>query len=120
VIEETIRAYAEAWRARDRRAWLATFAPDATQEDPIGSGVRRGQEQIGAFWDDAMASYEWIEIVPREIHIVRSEGVMVWTINGERTDGKVSFDGVDVFEFDDSGRIASVRAYWDRSAMRFS
>jgi hypothetical protein len=40
VPETTIRAYAAAWAARDREAWLRTFATDGTQEDPVGFPVR--------------------------------------------------------------------------------
>jgi prevent-host-death family protein len=53
MLEMTIRAYAAAWAARDREAWLRTFATDAIQEDPsafryaggtarsAGSGIER-------------------------------------------------------------------------------
>ena len=64
VRETTIRAYAASWAARDREAWLRTFASDATQEDPVGVPVRRGHHEIGEFWDREMARYESIEIVP--------------------------------------------------------
>jgi hypothetical protein len=50
-VERTIRVYAATWAARDREGWLDTFAEGATQEDPIGEGVRRGRDEIGAFWD---------------------------------------------------------------------
>src|SRR5262245_20851546 len=111
VPQTTIRAYAAAWAARDRGAWLRTFAADATQEDPVGDPVRRGQREIGEFWDREMARYGSIEILPREIFVIGHEAAMVWTINGVTDDGAVSFDGVDVFQFDDSGRIRSVRAF---------
>jgi len=115
--EATIRAYAAAWAARDREAWLGTFSMDATQEDPVGGPVRRGRRGIGEFWDREMARYHSIEIVAREIFVVGREAVMVWTIHGATQDGAVSFDGVDVFRFDDSGLIDSVRAFWDRDSL---
>src|SRR4030095_17028121 len=119
-LETTIRAYAEAWAARDRDAWLRTFAADATQEDPIGDPVRRGQAEIGKFWDREMARYKAIEIVPRDIFVIGRgrEAAMVWTINGMTDEGAVSFDGVDVFRFDDADRITSVRAFWPRGSLQ--
>jgi steroid Delta-isomerase len=116
-LETTIRAYAAAWAARDREAWLATFAMDATQEDPVGGPVRRGRREIGEFWDREMARYHAIEIVPREIFVVAGEAAMVWTIHGATRDGAVAFDGVDVFRFDGAGLIGSVRAFWDRESL---
>ena len=114
-IVATIRAYAAAWAARDRVAWLDTFAESAAQEDPIGSRVRRGRAEIGEFWDTAMAAFDSIEIVPRDIFVVGGEAAMEWTINAATARGRVTFAGVDVFTFDDRGRIASVRAYWERA-----
>jgi len=93
-IEATIRAYAAAWAARDREAWLRTFAMDATQEDPVGDPVRRGHNEIGGFWDREMARYQFIKLIPREVFVIGREAVMVWTINGVTPEGAVSFDGV--------------------------
>lgn len=117
LIEQTIIAYAAAWKARDRDAWLSTFAADATQEDPVGDPVRRGREEIGRFWDDAMERYGFIEIVPREIRVAGREAAMVWTIKGRVAEGEVIFEGVDVFTFDADAQITSVRAYWSREAL---
>jgi hypothetical protein len=117
MLEMTIRAYAAAWAARDREAWLRTFATDAIQEDPVGVPVRRGHREIGGFWDREMARHRSIEIIPREIFVIDREAAMVWTINGVTDEGPVSFDGVDVFQFDDAGLIRSVRAYWERSSL---
>jgi len=117
-LETTIRVYAASWAARDREAWLRTFATDATQEDPVGDPVRRGRREIGEFWDRAMARYQSIEILPRHICVIGHEAAMVWTINGVTEEGAVSFDGVDVFQFDDTGLICSVRAFWDRGSLQ--
>ena len=65
-----------------------------------------------------MARYESIEIVPREIFVIGHEAAMVWTINGVTDEGAVSFDGVDVFRFDDAGCISSVRAFWQRGSLQ--
>ena len=64
-----------------------------------------------------MARYQSIEIAPREIFVVGHEAAMVWTINGVSDEGAVSFDGVDVFQFDEAGLISSVRAFWERSSV---
>jgi steroid delta-isomerase len=107
-------AYCAAWGDRDRDGWLATFAPDATQEDPVGEGVRRGHDDIGGFWDRAMSSYDTLTIAPRAMFVVGDEAAMEWTIRAHDADGWRTFDGVDVFTFTAEGLIASVRAYWER------
>jgi steroid Delta-isomerase len=115
-IRSLIRRYAAAWAAVDREAWLSTFAAGATQEDPVGETVRRGRDEIAAFWDRAMSSYDSIEIRERAIHVVGSEAALEWTIVARDTDEWVVFDGVDILTFDDEPLITAVRAYWDREA----
>ena len=119
LIQATVCSYAAAWGAGDREAWLHNFAESATQEDPVGDAVRRGRDEIGEFWDRAMARYESLEIVPRDIFIVGGEAALEWTINAVTTEGTITFNGVDVFTFDESsGRILSVRAYWERTRIQ--
>ena len=116
-IEKTIRAYAGAWAARDREGWLETFTDRATQEDPVGERTRCGRGEIGEFWDGAMSSYKSIEILPRNIFVNGREAAMEWTINAAIPEGSITFNGVDVFIFDEAARIVSVRAYWERAAI---
>lgn len=117
-IRRLLLAYAVAWEQGDRRGWLATFAPGATQEDPVGEGVRRGVDEIGTFWDRAMSGYDALQIEPRAIHVTGGEAAMEWTIVATKGNTTTTFDGVDVFTFTEEPLIASVRAYWDRSTSR--
>ncbi|HEX4868965.1 MAG TPA: nuclear transport factor 2 family protein [Acidimicrobiales bacterium] len=117
--EETralIRRYTAAWAASDIDAWLSTFALGATQEDPVGEGVRRGWEEIAGFWEQAMSSYDSIEIRERAIHMLDREAALEWTIVARDGDEWVTFDGVDTFVFDHEPLITAVRAFWDRNA----
>lgn len=117
-LRTVLEAYAAAWERNDRVGWLATFAPDATQEDPVGEGIRHGRTAIGGFWDRAMQGKDGLEIRPRAIHVAGAEAAMEWTITARRGDEWTTFDGVDVFTFVDGPLIASVRAYWDRATFR--
>ncbi len=109
-----VRRYTAAWAASDRAAWLSTFALDATQEDPVGEGIRRGREEIGTFWDGAMSSFDSIEIRERHIHLLGAEAALEWTIVARDGDEWVVFDGVDIFSFNEVPLITAVRAFWDR------
>ena len=117
-VRALLERYTAAWKADDRAGWLATFADDATQEDPVGGGVRRGRDEIGGFWDRAMASYAGpIDLRLRAVHVAGVEAAMEWTIVATDGPEPIEFDGVDVFTFTGEPpsselRIASVRAYW--------
>ncbi len=47
-IRHTIAQYIERFSAQDVEGWLALFADDATVEDPIGSGLHTGHDEIRA------------------------------------------------------------------------
>lgn len=113
-LHQLVRRYAAAWGDNDRAAWLHTFAANATQEDPIGEGIRHGRDAIGGFWDGAMAGYDTLEIHPLDIVVTGNEAAMYWQIVARAGDERVSFDGIDVFTFTTDPLIASVRAYWER------
>lgn len=113
-----VESYAAAWARKDRAGWLATFARQAAQEDPVGEGVRRGHRAIGEFWDRAMEGRDSLEIRPRAIHVTASEAAMEWRIIARRDNEWTTFDGVDVFTFTEGPLIATVRAYWDRTTFR--
>lgn len=117
-IRSVIAQYCDAWRDKDRDAWLATFGETATQEDPIGEGVRVGRDAIGAFWDRAHSSYDEIEIRQRGLHVVGDTAALEWTIIARAGEERVVFDGVDVFTFDAAPTIMSVAAYWEREGQR--
>ena len=118
-IEKTIRSYCDAWDLRDRAQWLAAFREDATQEDPIGRGIRRGHTEIGRFFDEGLQHWSrGLSITPERIHVIGLEAAMVWRIDAARADERVEFEGVDVFTFDGSHRIKAVRAYWEDERRR--
>ena len=119
-IERAVRRYAAAWAARDREGWLATFAEHATQEDPVGASIRRGRDEIGQFWDRAMAVYPSLEISPRDIFVNGREAALEWTIRATNAEGAIVFDGVDIFVFDETAHIVSVRAFCERGRIRRS
>ena len=111
-IRSLLERYTAAWKANDRAGWLDTFAADASQEDPVGGGVRRGHEEIGGFWDRAVASYDGtIDLRLRAVHVAGVEAAMEWTIVATDGPETIEFDGVDVFTFTGPPmRITSVRA----------
>lgn len=119
-IRRLVTEYAAAWGRDDRTAWLDTFAPTATQEDPVGEGIRRGREEIGEFWDRGVAGRDRLEIRPRAIHVTGGAAALEWTIVARSEDEWTTFEGVDVFTFTPDPLIASVRAYWERSTFKHS
>jgi len=109
VIEEYCRAETE----KDKAAWIGLFAPDATHEDPVGSGtVNRGLAQLEEFWTsiEAFGVELWLDAPP--IVCGREAVALMHCAAGPVESRFESGQIVDHFVFDDDGKIESVRAFW--------
>ncbi|QLY30254.1 nuclear transport factor 2 family protein [Nocardia huaxiensis] len=92
------------------------YAADAVVEDPIGSEPRRGHEKIREL-------YTALEAMEREteLHTVKVAGNHVavsFTMVGKFNGQQMTLDPIDVMEFDDAGKIISMRAYWGPENLR--
>lgn len=119
---ETVRAvvdrYVAASNANDKQAVLALFAPDAVWHDPVGQPPHVGLDAIGAFYDQARAMADRIEMKPKDIVVCGNEAAMVFEIHVTLGDGGMIMDAVETFEIDAQGRITGMKAYWDMTRAR--
>ncbi len=117
-IRATIDAYCQRFSAADRAGWLELFAEDATMEDPVGSPVRRGIAEIGAFFDESHAAPDSIELKPNAPAIVvGSQAAFAFTIRVDLDGSMFTLQAIDVMTFDDAARITSQRAFVDHTTM---
>jgi len=111
--------------AKDKEGWLALYAEDAIVQDPVGvspldpTGLgHRGTEGISRFWDAAIAPGSKT-ITIRESHPCADECANVLTIRNDLPNGMVvDVELVAVYRTNADGKIASMKAYWDFSAVR--
>ena len=62
-MKAAMRTYVERLNAGDLEGVLALYAADASVEDPVGTGERRGTAEIRAFYEIAIASGAQLTIV---------------------------------------------------------
>ena len=122
-VREVVDAYVDSYRRNDKDACVALFAPDAVWHDPVGAPPHVGAEGIGAFWDQAHALSESIELVPSDVIVCADQAAMVFEIHvgvgsPDGATATMVMDAVEVFVVDDDGRIVELRAYWDMSRAR--
>jgi steroid delta-isomerase len=119
---EQVRAvvddYLASFLTKDKEAFLACWADDATQVDPVPSPPNVGKEAIGNFWDGVASLAEKLEPQLDRVHVCGNQAAVVFTMNARTGEGGSCIDIVDVFEINDDGKIASLQAYWDPAAMR--
>jgi steroid delta-isomerase len=118
-IRSTVERYCAAFSGGDRAAYVGLFATDAWIEDPVGTPRRDGREAIGGFFDESSALADSIEL--RQTGPVRvAAGEAAFPMQARPNLGGTTMvvDIIDVMTFDDDGRIATMRAFWDPAEMR--
>lgn len=110
-IQATIDGYFEAFDKGSVEAAVALFAENATVEDPVGSKVRSGRENIQKFYAGAMSmKCKITQTGPSRI--VENEAAFPFHGVVQLPDKTMEFDCIDVMTFDDGGKILSMRAFW--------
>lgn len=117
-IDATIDAYLTAFRASDRAAYIGCFAEDAWLEDPVGTPRREGHEGIGGFWDDSHALADAIELRPLGLRVViGDEAMFTFQVRPNIGGETYMLDVIDHMTFDEDGKIATLRAFFDPATM---
>lgn len=118
-IKDAVDRYIEIMSAGDRDAYVAQFTPDATVEDPVGSDVRLGHDQIGEFWDLVQSLADRITLVRTgPTRVAAGQAAFPMQAISDIGEMRMVVDIIDVMTFDDDGRITSMRAFWDPAEMR--
>lgn len=117
-MKAALQAYIDGFNARDGDAIAALFADDATIEDPVGtdaSNIVQGKPAIIEFYRGAVHAVEEMKLSApiRASHGRAAAMAFEFTMHW---DGNVVHTNViDVMEFDENGKITSMRAYWGPS-----
>ena len=113
-IKSTIEHYLARFSAGDREGWLDQFAPEATLEDPVGSPVRTGREEIGAFYDESTGAADSVELVADGPAIVLgNQASFAFTVRPTLGGTVFQLPAIDVMTFDEDASITSQRAFVD-------
>jgi steroid delta-isomerase len=118
VISRAVKDYFAATRAMDKQAWLNTFAENAISHDPVGAPSINGQEKLAEFFDTITAAFKEVGLTEQDVFIAGNSAAVKWLGRGISKQGKkVRFEGIDIIEVNDSGKIQTVHAYWNPAEM---
>lgn len=117
-IQKIVAEYFAAIRAMDASAWISTFAEDAVNYDPVGAPPNKGHAALRGFFEGIAGAFETVGLFEDHVFINGNEAAVKWTGRGTGKNGRaVTFEGIDIFEINDEGKIQTVRAYWNPAAM---
>ena len=117
-ISRAVRAYFLAIRAMDADAFANTFAEDGTTCDPMGTPPISGRPAIREFLQSICKNFKSVALNEDAVFVAGNGAAVKWTGSGTSASGKeVKFEGIDVFEVDQDGKIQNVCAYWNPAEM---
>lgn len=113
-IAKAVKAYFAAIRAMDAELWVATFAPNAVSYDPVGAPPAVGHDGLRQFFAAIVGAFKKVGLTEDHVFIAGGCAAVKWTGRGKGKNGReVTFEGIDIFEFNDAGQIQTLRAYWN-------
>jgi steroid delta-isomerase len=112
--QQTVAEYFASIRAMDIDRFLGVFAPDAVSHDPVGAPPHVGHDALRAFFEGICASVTEFNLAEQSVYAGGNSAAIKWIANGKGKNGKpVTFEGVDVIDCNEQGKIVLVRAFWD-------
>lgn len=118
-IQTLIQQYFAAISSADKvEGTVACFAEDSTSYDPVGGPALQGHARLRQFFQGIADLFAEVELTADFISINGNEAAVKWTGRGVGKNNRtVTFEGIDVFEFNAEGKIQSLRGYWNPVAM---
>jgi steroid Delta-isomerase len=119
-VEATVKAYFAAIAARDADAWADNFAEGGTSEDPVGSPVNSGRENLRSFQQGIFDAFDEMDLQPQAIYVAGREAAVPWRCHAVAGSASTDFEGVNTYVIGADGKIEQQKAYWDMAAVQAS
>ena len=116
--QQCIKDYFSALSNKDCDAWLATFANDGANHDPVGTPSNTGHAALRQYFLTVSASFASVEIAADEFLLQGNRAAVTWSAQAVgHNDRIVKFSGIDIFEMNAAGTIQFLWGFWDPAAM---
>ena len=102
-----VHQYVEAFEKQDINIIKEIFADDAKVEDPVGTDIHDGMDAIVAFYEGALSSGAKLRLTGDPRCAGSAVAFVFQVVMGDNT-----IDIVDVFYFNDAGKVIDMKAYW--------
>ncbi len=114
-IRATVEAYVRAIAHGTVDEILALYAEGATVEDPVGTEVRTTRESLREFYAVIEPLKQTAELVT--VRIASNTAAFHFRLVTDFGENAFEVAPIDVMEFDDEGKITSMRAFWGQDDM---
>lgn len=115
-IQTTMAHYVELVDAGDIDGILALYSEDATVEDPVGQPPIQGLADIERFYRQGLGASKVSATLTGPVRATLNGcGAMPFRVDMQWAGQPCSLHVIDVMEFDDDGKIRSMKAYWSEA-----
>ncbi len=116
-MEAAVEEYFDSIASLNVQRYVNNFAANGVLEDPVGTPPVQGTQAIAGYFGAIIAPFSHIKAKVQEVIPCGQEAAVNWKLNLTRADGKkIQIDGMGVFKFDQTGKLQSVREFWDLAA----
>lgn len=118
-VRSVVQQYFAASRSDNKADGMAAcFAENCSHQDPVEASVLTSPAEVRQFLQAVVDLFEFVELTEDFVSINAQAAAVKWTGRGTGKNGcEVTFEGIDIFEVNLAGKIQSLRAYWDASAV---
>lgn len=102
-----VHRYVQAFAESDMDIIRDMYAADAVVEDPVGSEPHIGMAAIEAFYEQSVPGPTTLELTGNPRCAGNSVAFPFNAVVGE-----MRIEIIDVFEFNEAGKVQAMRAYW--------
>ena len=106
-----VHGYVEAFDKGDPEIAVALFAAEATVEDPVGTPAKRGLDEIRAFYTASMQTGAKLRL-EGPIRCAADSAAFAFRVQLTLEGKMVTVDVIDIFRFNDAGKIIEMKAYF--------
>ena|GEM_PF-3397478 len=120
VAKRAFDSYVAGLSALDPQMIAAAFDESGELEDPVGSRVRHGRDEVAQYFSEGLCSVALhVEIEVVFAHACGGSVAAHWHMRAVSSSGAMAkIDGIDVVKVSSEGLILRANGYWDQSAFR--
>jgi len=116
-IRSGLERHVELWNAGDKDTWLAMWQSlitgEPTMEDPVGTPLKRGWEQMSDAWDHS-PNEAW-KLTIETLYVCGNEAAAVIRNDGNIDGTPISMRSIEIYAFHDDGS-SHTKTYFDQPA----
>jgi steroid delta-isomerase len=106
-----VETYVAGYAAGDVDTILSIFAEDAVLEDPVGTPAHQGKAALRGFFSVGIEMEAKLHMLG-EVRCAGDSAAFVFAVELKFEGVNKWIEVIDVFRFDDAGKVTEMRAYW--------